>query len=205
MKRQLFFIHGGVTFSKHEDYIEYLRTREISLDSFESWSKGYLDKQLGGDFEIIRPRMPRSENAHYKEWVIHFERYFPFFRDGIVLMGNSLGAGFLVKWLANNTFPVDISGLFFVAPPFDNVLGDEEELTNGFVIRGNLSRVVDQCANIHFFFSEDDMCVPVAYAEKFRAKLPRAHFHIYSTKGGHFRVEQFPELIRLTQNILSEA
>jgi predicted alpha/beta hydrolase family esterase len=155
-----------------------------------------LEKTLSKQFEIIRPRMPRSENAHYDEWAIHFERFFSFFRDGAVLVGYSLGAVFLAKWLANNRFPKKISGVFLIAPPFDNTLSDEE-LTNGFVIRGNLSNISKQCDNVHLFFSENDDSVPIVHSEKFRKKLPEANFHIYSDKNGHFCVETFPELVRL--------
>jgi len=195
MKKQLFFIHGGMTFKKHEEYIEYLQNREISLEEYVSWNKKYLDKQLGNDFDVIRPRMPKSENAQYKEWAIHFECYIPLLKKDIVFVGFSLGAGFLAKWLAHNTFPKRLGGVFLVAAPYDNSLVGED-LVHGFALGGNLSNVTKQCLNTHFFFSENDDCVPLEHAEKFRKKLPKAQFHIYPDKNGHFQIETFPELIR---------
>jgi len=200
-KKQVFLIHGGETFGRHSDYIEYLRSRTISLEKRKGWQDSF-EKSLSKQFEVVRPRMPRSENAQYEEWAIHFKRFFPFLQDGIVLVGNSLGAGFLVKWLASHRFPRKISGVFLVAPPFDNTLRDSE-LTNGFVIRGDLSQLPKQCENIHFFFSENDECVPIAHAEKFRRKLPEANFHSYPDKNGHFSVERFPELVRLIRKTCS--
>lgn len=194
-KKQLIYIHGGMTFRRYEEYLQYLRTREVSLEGYKSWAKGYLDESLGEDFEIIRPRMPRSENAVYKEWAIHFERYFPLLKDECVFVGFSLGAIFLAKWFSNNVFSNKVEGVFLVAPPYDNSMSDED-LTNGFTFRGKASTLMNQAENIHFFFSEDDDCVPIEHSEKFRKKFPQAKFHIYPDKNGHFHVEAFPEIVR---------
>ena len=39
--------------------------------------------------------------------------------------------------------------------------------------------------------------VPVAHAEKYRRKLPNAHIVIYKSKGGHFQIEKFPEIVAM--------
>lgn len=195
MKKQILYLHGGMTFRRYREYLDYLRNREISLEGYRSWAKEYLDEKLGSEFEIIRPRMPRSENAVYKEWAIHFERHIPLLREGCVFLGFSLGAIFLAKWFSNNTFPKRVGGIFLVAPPYDNSMSDED-LTNGFAFQGKEATLRSQCENVHFFFSENDDCVPVGHSEKFLRKFPGAKFHIYSEKNGHFQVGEFPEIIQ---------
>lgn len=59
-KRQIFFIHGGESFKDYDDYLNYLKTKNVSLDKYVNWRDQYLDKKLGASFEIIRPRFPNQ-------------------------------------------------------------------------------------------------------------------------------------------------
>jgi hypothetical protein len=67
-KKQIFLIHGGMTFRKESEYIDYLKTRDVSIEKKVRWMDQYLDEKFGKKFQIIRPRFPKSENAKYKEW-----------------------------------------------------------------------------------------------------------------------------------------
>lgn len=86
-KRQILYIHGGMTFKNRKDYLRNLKTRKIKLHKSKNWSGDYLDKKLGGKFEIIRPRMPSADNSRYEEWKIHFERYIPKLKNNAILIG----------------------------------------------------------------------------------------------------------------------
>src|SRR3989338_8058268 len=107
-KTQIILIHGGMTFKNKKDYLSYLKTRKISIEKKIKWSDDYLDKKLGKHFEIIRLSMPLKENAKYREWKIHFERYFPYFGNNLILVGSSLGGIFLAKYLSEHKFPKKI-------------------------------------------------------------------------------------------------
>jgi predicted alpha/beta hydrolase family esterase len=122
-KTQVMIIHGGMTFKNRKGYLDYLRTREISLEKRVRWTDEYLSLALGKNFEIIRPRMPLQDNARYEDWKIHFEQYIPHLRDGVVLIGNSLGGIFLAKYLSEHTFPKKIASLFLACPPFASSTG----------------------------------------------------------------------------------
>jgi hypothetical protein len=52
-KVQILMIHGGNTFKNQKDYLHYLKTRKISLETRVRWSEGWLDKELGKSFEIM--------------------------------------------------------------------------------------------------------------------------------------------------------
>ena len=76
MKQQVLVIRGGETFSKYNDYISYLKNREISLDNLKTkkgW-KNRMETDLGEDFEVFLPEMPNKRNARYLEWKIWFEK-----------------------------------------------------------------------------------------------------------------------------------
>jgi predicted alpha/beta hydrolase family esterase len=195
-KIQIFFIHGGMTFKNYKDYLHYLKTRDISIKEKIYWSNEYLKKRLGKDFEIIKPRMPLSENAKYDEWKIHFERYFPQLRNNIILIGSSLGGIFLAKYLSENRFPKNILSTYLVCPPYDNSI-PEEDLVGGFKLKPDLSLIEKNSKKIHLLFSKDDDVVPVSQAKKYEKKLKNANIVIYESKNGHFKISKFPEIIRM--------
>jgi predicted esterase YcpF (UPF0227 family) len=93
-KIQIFIIHGGMTFKSKKDYLHFLKTREVSTEEKIRWTDEFLKKNLGKNFEIIKPRMPLQDDAKYEEWKIHFERFFPQLRNKIILIGSSLGGFF---------------------------------------------------------------------------------------------------------------
>lgn len=195
-KTQIFIIHGGMTFKSRKDYLHFLRTRKISIEGKIYWTDDYLKKKMGNDFEIIKPRMPLQDNAKYEEWKIHFERFFPYLRDNIILVGSSLGGIFLAKYLSENKFPKKILSTYLVCPPFDNSI-PTEDLVGGFRLKSDLSLIEKNSKNLNLLFSKDDDIVPVSHAEKYRKKLPRAKIIIYDSKNGHFDITEFPEIVRM--------
>lgn len=196
------FIHGGMTFKNKRDYLHFLKNRDISLEERKRWSDRYLTKKLGNNFEIIRLRMPFADNAKYREWKIHFERYFPYLKNNIILIGFSLGGIFLAKYLSENKFPKKILSVYLICPPFDNAL-PTEDLVGGFKLKSDLF-LLDNCsANLCMLFSKDDEVVPPSQAEKFRKKLKNAKIIIYKSKNGHFKISEFPEIIRLIKKDVS--
>lgn len=201
MKTQIVLIGGGMTFKSKKDYLHFLKTRKISIEKKIRWADDYLEKKLGEDFEIIKPRMPLQDNAIYEEWKINFERYFPYLRNNLILVGSSLGGIFLAKYLSENKFPKKILSTYLICPPFDNTLS-REDLVGGFKLKSDLSLIYKNSKNINLLFSRDDDVVPVAHAEKFRDKLNDANIVIYKSKNGHFKISEFPEIIKMIKSDL---
>ncbi len=201
-KIQVFIIHGGMTFQSKKDYLRYLKTRDISIEEKVRWTDDFLKKNLGKNFEIIKPRMPLQDNAKYSEWKIHFERFIPYLHNNIILIGTSLGGIFLAKYLSDNKFPRKIHTTFLICPPYDNTLPGEK-LAGGFKLGSNLSLLEKNSPNLYLMFSKDDDVVPVRHAAKFRKKLRNAKIIIYKNKNGHFKISEFPEIIKIIKNSLS--
>jgi predicted alpha/beta hydrolase family esterase len=200
-KTQIFIIHGGMTFKNRKDYLQFLKTREISTEKKIRWSDDYLDGKLGKSFEIIRPRMPLQDDAKYSDWKIHFERFFPKLRNGVILIGSSLGGIFLAKYLSENKFPKRILSTYLVCPPFDNTLTGED-LVGGFKLKSDLSLLETNSKNLYLMFSKDDEVIPVSHAEKYREKLKGAKIMIFKSKNGHFKISKFPEIIEMIKKDL---
>jgi hypothetical protein len=195
-KIQLFIIHGGMTFKNKKDYLHYLKNRKISVEKKSSWADDYLKRRLGKSFQIIKPRMPTPENAKYNEWKIHFERYFSYLRNNVILIGASLGGVFLAKYLSENKFPKKILSTYLICPPFDGSLRNED-LVGGFNLKSDLSMMEKNSPNLKLLFSKDDDIVPVAHAKKYAHKLKKAKIIIYKSKNGHFDISKFPEIVNM--------
>lgn len=194
-KDQILLIHGGMTFKNRKDYLSFLKRRSVSAKKKITWSADYLDKKLGAHYEIIRPRMPLQDNAKYEDWKIHFERFIPLLRNGVILIGNSLGAIFLAKYLSEHRFQKKIRAVFLVGAPFDDTLTGED-LAGGFHLKSDLSLLEQNTKNLYIMFSKTDDVIPVSHAEKYRAKCKTAHIVIYKNKNGHFQIATFPEIVK---------
>ena len=192
--KQIVFIHGGMTFKRRSDYLDHLKEKELSIEPRKKWHGEYLRKRLK-DFQIIKPDMPCKENARYAEWKIYFERFLPFMNHGVILIGSSLGSIFLARYLSRNMFPKRISSLYLLGAPFDDTL-PTEDLAGGFRLPKDISGIM-QANKVTFLYSKDDDIVPVSHAEKYRKKLPNAEYVIFESKNGHFRIDKFPEIIRM--------
>lgn len=191
-KRQVVVIHGGETFETKEEYLSWLRTKELDFEKMgtKRW-KSSLQTELGEYYEIIQPGMPNALDAKYEEWKIWFEKYLPYLADMVILVGHSLGAIFLVKYLSENDLGKEIKGLLLVAAPFGNT--DTYSLAD-FNLPDDLSRVESQCRHIQLYHSTDDPVVPFSDLAKYQAKLPRARASIFADRE-HFNQETFPELV----------
>ncbi|NOZ43581.1 MAG: hypothetical protein GXP45_00120 [bacterium] len=68
--------------------------------------------------------MPNKQRADYHARKIWFEKLFPYINSSkeskLILIGHSLGAIFLAKYLSENTFPKTIDQLHLISSVFDN-------------------------------------------------------------------------------------
>lgn len=140
--------------------------------------------------DVLLPTFPNGYNAVYDEWKIYFEKLMPFFSDDVRLVGHSLGAMFLIKYLNRHRLKSKIRQLILVAPGYND---SSVEGYGSFAIEtaNNLSSSAEE---IHFFHSSDDPIVPFAELSKFEADLTTATFHKRYGRG-HFLDETFPELL----------
>src|SRR3990172_2004460 len=179
-KLQILMIHGGMTFKNDKDYMRYLKTRKVSTEKKPYWEAD-LEKKLGNKFEIIRPRMPLQDNAKYRDWKIAFERYLPLLRNNAILIGSSLGGVFLAKYLSEHKLTKKALSVYLVCAPFDDTL-PKEDLVGGFKLKADLSLLEKNSKNLHLLFSKDDDIV------------------VYKSKGGHFTIPTFPEIIKMIKS-----
>ena len=204
MKQQVFYIHGGSSYSDYNAYLKDLRTAPIrdlpGIEPIKKWTHS-LREDLGSDFEVFMPAMPNAQNAHYVEWKIWFERHFEFLRDDLVLLGWSQGGFFLAKYLVENCIPVKVRALILCAAPVaPDDFGGEDGGDFAFDKEG-LSAMQEKVDEIHIFHSKDDFIVPYTHALQYQAALSRATLHSFEDKN-HFLVPELPELLALIKELI---
>jgi hypothetical protein len=137
--------------------------------------------------------MPNPMNAKYDEWKILFKKMAPLLDNNVILIGHSLGAIFLAKYLSKNRFPKKILATLLVSPPYDDE-GMKESLGD-FILPKSLDRLNKQGGKIFIYQSKDDSVVPYFHLEKYKKALPYAIIREFK-KRGHFDQVKFPELIK---------
>jgi hypothetical protein len=202
-KQQVFYVHGGTAFSRYDDFLMSLKTKEIrdlpDTEPLKKWT-GTLRDDLGEDYEVFMPSMPSSQNAKYEEWKIWFERYFEYLYDGVILVGWSQGGYFLAKYLVENDTPFTIKALFLVAAPFEKAdfgVEDGGDFAFDTSQAGELAKKADK---IYLFHSKDDPSVPYRHSLLYKAALPEAELVTFEDKN-HFLIEEFPDLLRFLREI----
>ena len=199
MKKQIFVIHGGDSFATYEDYLKSLKDWEIKeKDLFKKNWKGFLQEYLGEDYEVIRPKMPNKQNAKYGEWKIWFEKYIPFLRDNLILVGHSMGGTFLAKYLSENNFPKKIKASLLVAPVYSE---DDGRPLVEFALPSSLKNFEKQAGEIFIYHSKDDSVVDFKELSKYLKALPNAKARIFDNHG-HFGQENFSEILKDIKELL---
>lgn len=197
MKKQILFVHGGYTFGSRKDYLSFLKSYELDPYRKKKYWINWIALKLKNRYEIFNPDMPCEKNAKYEEWRIWFEKYIKFIKDkNPIIIGHSLGAIFLLKYLSENNFPKKIYQLHLVAPAiFDDGLGPEKLSTFKANIK-NIRKIEKKCKELHLWHSKDDNICAFKNSEIIKKIIPSVSFHVFKNKG-HFKQPTFPEILKV--------
>ena len=196
-KKQIIVIHGGEAWETYDAYFEHLQQYEFTQEKFNKlvlrrW-KDRLQEDLGNSCIVLRPDMPCAYNAKFAEWKLWFDKIMPYINDGCVMVGHSLGANFLAKYLAIENISVDIDQLHLVAGCFGYI--------EGFELPRSLKKIEDVCDDIFIYHSHDDPVVDFSDAQKYKEALPHAHLIAFKDRH-HFIGENFPEIVQNIKKVL---
>ncbi len=194
MKKQVILIHGGDVHHSRKEFIEALKKSRPSREDFVHEAKGWKDvmaERLGPDYEVLYPEMPHWGDARYEEWKIWFEKLLAFVGNGPVFVGHSLGGIFLARYFAENADEKQARGVFLVAAPYGT--GPADDLAD-FVLPKDLSRLEKLGPRLRLYASEDDPVVSFKDFQMYSKLLPQATAIPFEDKG-HFRLEEFPEIV----------
>jgi predicted alpha/beta hydrolase family esterase len=197
MKKQVVVIHGGDAHNSYKQYLNELRRERADKEDFlpdlERRWRDRLPEALGEGYEVFLPKMPNPVSAKYIEWKIWFDKLMPYLGEGPVFVGHSLGGIFLARYFAENPDKKKARAVMLVAPPFKDK--DSREKIADFILPKDLSRLAKLGERLHIYASEDDPVVSFASFKKYAKLLPDAMTTIFKDRG-HFRLTEFPEIVR---------
>jgi serine hydrolase len=147
-----------------------------------------LGDALGPGYRVQAPRMPRPAHPQYWAWARRIDELIAGTRRPI-LVGHSLGASVLLKYLSETVRRPPLTGLFLVATPFWGSDFAEFALPPDFGARMREMRPV------YLYHSRDDPEIPLEHLERYGRALPHAIVRILDGRGHEFDQPQFPELV----------
>ena len=193
--KQIVLIHGGSSFDNYERYLNSLKNGSINYERLlwaQKWRE-WLAQEIV-DADVLLPDFPNKQNAQYEEWKIYFEKLLPLLGDDVQLVGYSLGAMFLARYLHESPLDSPVRRLVLVSPCYD-----DESVEDLGSFRVMSATGLDKSAReIHLFHSKDDPVVPFTELAKFQRDLPTATVHIFEDRN-HFFQSTFPELKELLE------
>ena len=140
----------------------------------------YLQKALSREYEIIYPRMPDEDDPNYEVYKAKIDKELKRIEGELILVGHSLGACFLLKYLAENDIDKTISGLFLLSTPFWGEGGWQYE---GFSLDNQLAAKKTADIPVFFYQGTKDEIVPFSHLSLYRKKFPQATFREITGRG----------------------
>jgi predicted alpha/beta hydrolase family esterase len=164
MKKRVLFVHGGGEGAYEEDK----RMAENLRDA------------LGAAYDVRCPKMPNEDRPEYEAWKGQIAQELAALDGAVILVGHSLGASILLKYLSEENVEEPVAGLFLIAPPY---WGAEDWEVSEYELRDDFSSKLPWDLPVFFYHSRDDEWVPFAHLALYAEKLPQATTHEFDGRG----------------------
>ena len=176
MRKEILFVHSAGPQGHHEGSDYLVR---------------YLIDALGTGYRILLPNMPDPENPHYVDWKATLKKELASMDDELILVGHSLGASVLLKYLSEEKLQQRIAGLFLIGAVY---WGKKDWEVKGYVLKSNFSSKLPPIRRIFLYHSSDDEVVPISHVRYFANELPNATVREFENRG-HLFGRGLPELV----------
>ena len=151
----------------------------------------YLKNELGSQCEMLYPIIDDPEAPTYQMWKNLFTEEFKKAKRPTILIGHSLGASMLLKFISEEKPNVLGSALYLVATPLWGKNGwDVDE----FVLKDDFENQLKQLNKIFLYQCKDDTIVPFKHLDFYKKAMPDATVRVL--KGtDHAFANGLPELV----------
>ena len=160
-----------------------------------------LRKSLGEQYDVLCPAMPDPENPRYGQWRDQLKKEFALLKQETILIGHSLGASVLLKYLSEEKYNVSVTGLFLVAAPF---WGNKEWAFDEFVLQRDFSSKLENIPFVFLYHSRHDEWVPFSHVTQYAERLPKATVSVLEGDEHEF-LEGLPQLITDIKKVNKES
>ena len=165
MKNHVLFIQGGGDGGFEED--------AKLVDS--------LQTVLGAAYEVHYPRILSNEALPDFGWLQQIGQEIMVMDNEVILVGHSLGASMLLKYLSENQSMKKISGIFLIATPF---WSGDENWVQGLKLREDFADKLPIKVPVFLYHCHDDQEIPFEHLSHYRQKIPDAVIREIES-GGH--------------------
>jgi predicted alpha/beta hydrolase family esterase len=155
MARQVLFIQGGGEGAHAAD----ARLAES------------LRQALGSDYEVRFPTIPDEASPTYAAWKATLKHELAAMGDGAILVGHSLGAAMLIRFLAETQARQAIAGIFLISTPF---VGEGGWRSGGDELPKDFGERLPAGAPLFLYHGREDETVPATHLDLYANALPRA-------------------------------
>ena len=166
-KRDVLFVHGG---------------GEGAHEADEKLAAS-LRGALGGGYDVRSPKMPDEGSPEVGAWKGKISGELTTMDGVVILVGHSVGAHILLKYLSEEEVEKPLAGLFLVAAPYAGTGGwelEEDALPEDFAPK------LPEGLPVFLYHGRDDEVVPFAHLALYKAKLPGAAFREFEGCGHQF-------------------
>ena len=143
-----------------------------------------LQHGLGPRFEVRYPVMPNEDDAPYEQWRQRIERELTNAPGPAVVVGHSVGASVLMKWLSERKDETAVAGVFLVACPFWGGDGWRYEGYEELALPPEFAAALPTGIPVYLYHCRDDATVPFDHLALYAQALPQATVRAFD-EGGH--------------------
>jgi predicted alpha/beta hydrolase family esterase len=167
LKRHVLFVHGGGEGAHEAD-------EKLAVS---------LRDALGGGYDVRSPKMPNEGSPEVEAWKDRISEELAAMDGEVVLVGHSVGAFVLLKYLSEEEPEKPVAGLFLVAAPYVGTGGWEIE--EGALPEDFASKLPEGL-RVFLYHGRDDEEVPFEHLALYEANLPRAAVRAADGRGHQF-------------------
>ncbi len=165
MKKNILFIQGG---------------GETGYEADTKLSDS-LQKVLGDVYDVHYPKMQTNESLPDFGWLQQIGNEITAIKGELILVGHSLGASMILKFLSENKVKKKIAGIFLISTPFWN---GNEDWVKGLKLNKGFAEKLPKYIPIFMYHCRDDEEIPFEHLLHYKQKLTNALF-CEIAEGGH--------------------
>ena len=152
-------------------------------DGYEADKKlvASLHAALGETYEVHYPEIPSDETVSDFGWPLQIGKEIADIKGNVILVGHSLGASLLLKYLSENEIKKNIRAIFLISTPFWR---GNEDWKQGLKLHKDFASKLPKSVPIFLYHSMDDEEVPFDHLELYSQNLLQATVREIAN-GGH--------------------
>jgi uncharacterized protein len=149
MRKHVLFIHGGGAGAYEAD-------KKLAEN---------LQGELGADYRVQYPRMPSEDRPEYELWKGRIAEELAALAGEVILVGHSLGASVLLKYLSEERLKKPVLALFLLATPY---WGTVDWQVSEYALDEDFASRLPEGLPVFFYHSRDDAIVPFVHLDLFK-------------------------------------